>query len=143
MKPHFESPVHTASDLVERNITLYMSSGSQLMRQLLTQSDIPEYRKIAETIFFSNNINQFDIITRNELLSRGTHAQLKSAMSPLGELGMATEYDHDQGKYKYNSGRGYHRGERVVLAGLIPSGGYLSNKKWHLNEVQNNALTIL
>ena len=33
-----------------------------------------------------------------------------------------------------NSGRGWHRSKEKV-AGDHPYGGYLTNKKWHLNEV--------
>ena len=78
-------------------------------------------------------------------LRRGTHALMKSYMIP-NELAWTTEVDHDKGltivsteymtqkgKYKYNSGRGYYRGEKLV--GKIPEGGYLTHKKWHLNEV--------
>ena len=70
---------------------------------------------------------------------------MKSYMIP-NELAWTTEVDHDKGltivsteymtqkgKYKYNSGRGYYRGEKLV--GKIPEGGYLTHKKWHLNEV--------
>ena len=133
MKPNFESPVHTARDLVDRNITLYMGPPQFIWRQMLNQSDIPEYKKIAESMIITESWEQFHEITRNQLLSQGTHAQMKWGMWP-NELAYATQYDHDQGKYKYNSGRGFYRGEKLV--GKIPETGYLTNKKWHLNEVQ-------
>ena len=81
------------------------------------------------------------------MLSRGTHAMMRSYLYPF-ELAWATEVDDDQGvtivsteyvtqkgEYKYNHGRGYYRGDMVVLAGRIPGGGYLTHKQWHLNEV--------
>ena len=132
MKPNFEPHVHTARDLVEKDITLYMTPGSQIWRQMLSQSDIPEYRKIAESMIITKSWDQFNAMTKNEMLSRGTHATMRSSLSPE-EVDWPTEYDHDQGRYKYNSGRGFYRGEKVV--GKIPGGGYLTNKKWHLNEV--------
>ena len=134
MKPNFESPVHTAGDLVEGNITLFMASKTDIWKQWLSQHYIPEYRKIAETMIISKSQSVFDEMTKNEMLSQGTHAHMISHLDPTG-LAWATEYDHYQGRYKYNSGRGYYRGERVVLAGVISEGGYLTNKKWHLNEV--------
>ena len=149
MKPNFESHVHTARDLVERGIILYMWPGSQIWRQMLSQSDNLEYRKIAESMIITKSWDQFDAMTKNEMLSRGTHAWMGASMSPY-ELAWATEVDDDQGvtivsteymtqkgEYKYNHGRGYYRGEMVMLAGRIPGGGYLTNKKWHLNEVFN------
>ena len=147
MKPNFEPFVHTARDLVERDITLYDEPNAQLWRQLLSQSDNPEYRKIAETMIITKSASQFDAMTKNEMLSRGTHAMMRSYLYPF-ELAWATEVDDDQGvtivsteyvtqkgEYKYNHGRGYYRGDMVVLAGRIPGGGYLTHKQWHLNEV--------
>ena len=149
MKPNFESPAHTARDLVERDIKLFMAPGTQSWRQLLSQSDNPEYRKIAESIIITKSYDQFDALTKNEMLSRGTHAMMVPSMAPH-ELALATEVDDDQGvtivsteymtqkgEYKYNHGRGYYRGEMVVLAGVMDGAGYLTNKKWHLNEVFN------
>ena len=135
MKPNFESPVHTARDILERDITVYMGISDHIWKQWLSQSDIPEYRKIAESTMILKTSKNGDIhraMTRNELLSQGTHAQLRSYMEP-NELAWTTEYDHYQENYKYNRGRGYYRGE--MLDGKIPGGGYLTNKKWHLNEV--------
>ena len=145
MKPNFASPVHTARDLVERGIILYMWPGSQIWRQMLSQSDNLEYRKIAESMIITKSWDQFDAMTKNEMLSRGTHAYMTSYLSPSyldwakevdddqGVTIVSTEYMTQKGEYKYNHGRGYYRGEKVV--GKIPGGGYLTNKKWHLNEV--------
>ena len=136
MRPNFEPFVHTARDLLERNITLYMLFTGQIWKQMLSQSDIPEYRKIAETMIFAESWEQYDEMTKNEFLSQGTHAQMMAYLWPSMSY-WGTEYDHDQGRYKYNSGRGYYRGERVELAGVTPMVGFLTHKKWHLNEVEN------
>ena len=48
MKPNFESPVHTARDILERDITVYMGISDHIWKQWLSQSDIPEYRKIGK-----------------------------------------------------------------------------------------------
>ena len=121
MKPNFESPVHTARDMLERNITLYTWPTAQLWKQMLSQSDNPEYRKIAESMIITKSYYQFDALTKNEMLSRGTHAMMRSYLWP-GALAWATEVDPDQGvtivsteymtqkgEYKYNHGRGYYR----------------------------------
>ena len=145
MKPNFEPFVHTARDLVERGIILYMWPGSQIWRQMLSQSDNPEHRKIAESMIITESYDQYNAMIKNEMLSQGTHAMMLSYLYPY-ELAWATEVDDDQGvtivsteymtqkgEYKYNHGRGYYRGEMVV--GKIPGGGYLTHKQWHLNEV--------
>ena len=113
---------------------------------MLSQSDIPEHRMIAESAIITKFIDQFDAMTRNEFLSQGTHAQMAAYMEPYIHR-LVTEVDNDQdetenkmrkGKFKYNHGRGYYRGERVVLAGDTSLGGYLTHKMWHLNEVKPN-----
>ena len=149
MKPNFETSVQTARDLVERDITLYMKPGTgQIYKQLLSQHHIPEYRKIGENMIITKSFDQHYALTKNEMLSRGTHAMMVSYLLPQ-ELAWATKVDDDRGvtivsteymtqkgEFKYNYGRGYYRGEMVV--GKIPGGGYLTNKKWHLNEVRNS-----
>ena len=153
MKPNFESPVHTARDMVERGITLYLGPDQQLWKQWLSLHDDPDdpenskyYRKIAESIFITaKSYEQYNAMTKNELLSRGTHAMMQPYMAPY-QLAYVTEIDDDQGvtivsteymtqkgEYKYNHGRGYYRGEKLI--GKIPETGYLTNKKWHRNEV--------
>ena len=134
MKPNFEPFAHTARDLVERDITLYETPTSQNRRQGMFKSSKEDYRKIGETLFITESYEQYNNMTKNELLSHGTHAMMRPYMMKY-ELTWATEYDHDQGKYKYNKGRGFYRGEKV--SGLLSGGGYLTNKKWHLNEVEN------
>ena len=131
--------------MVKKNITLYFGPNGQMWKQWLNQSSITEYRKIAESMIITKSWEQYNAVTKNEMLSRGTHARMTSYMQPE-ELAWATEVDDDQGvtivsteymtqkgEYKYNHGRGYYRGEKV--AGKIPETGYLINKKWHLNEV--------
>ena len=132
MRPNFESPVHTARDLAERDITLFLMPASQEWREWLSHSDIPEYRKIGENTITTKSWTQYTAFTKNEMLTRGTHAMMVSNLDPY-ELVWATELEPDQGEYKYNHGRGYYRGEGGL--GDNPNAGYLTNKKWHLNEV--------
>ena len=67
MKPNFEPFVHTARDLVERDITLYMWPTAMIWRQMLSQSDIPEYRKIAESMIITNSYDHFNELTKTTI----------------------------------------------------------------------------
>ena len=120
---------------------IYQSTGTGTGT---VQSDIPEYRKIAESLIIPADDSNYHAMTRNELLTQRTHAVIKSYMIP-GELRLTTQYNPYRENYKYNRGRGYYRivllyriwyyrGER--LNGTLPISGYLTNKKWHLNEVK-------
>ena len=145
MKPNFEPPVHTARDILERGIKVYTSPNSYLSKQWLSQHYIPEYRKIGENMIITKSWGQYKAITKNKFLIQGTYARRNSFIE-IFELAWAKEINHDQGvtivsteymtqkgEYKRNYGRGYYRGEKIV--GRIPGSGYLTNKKWHLNEV--------
>ena len=65
-------------------------------------------------------------------LSKGTHTMITSFLFSW-QLAWATDYDQDVGMYKYNSGRGFYKGEKVDEDSAYA--GFLTNKKWHLNEV--------
>ena len=99
MKPNFESPAHTAKDLVERNITLYVSPMSAFWKQWLSQHDIPEYRKLAESMIIPESYEQAAEFTKNKLLGQGTHAGMGLPSPAQNEQAWAIEYDEDQGKY--------------------------------------------
>ena len=90
MNPNFESPVHTARDLVERNITLYDEPGSKIWQQFLIDTGIPEYMKLAETMVITESYAQYDKMTQNEMLNQGTHAMMASYLMPR-EKGWATD----------------------------------------------------
>ena len=68
MKPNFESPVHTAGDLVERDITLYLGPRTEIWKHFLMESEIPEYRKIGHKMFIPASWEQFYFLTKNEML---------------------------------------------------------------------------
>ena len=109
--------MNTAQDLIDNNITLYTIPIGYIWKQLLEQSSIPAYNKIAETMIIPKTWEDFDNYIEHYVLGEGTHAQMTSTLYPK-HLAM---------------GRWWRSTER--LSGFSPYGGYLSNKKWYLNEV--------
>ena len=119
MRPNFEEPLDTAKQLVEKNITLYDVPGTEIWKQFLQESSIPEYNKLGETFIISDDFDQFDNITEHDVIGAGTHAMMTGEITP----------------HLLAMGR-WHR-SKDKLAGVNPSIGYLTNKKWHLNEVMS------
>ena len=73
-----------------------------------------------------NNFDHYDNISKYEVIGAGTHALMTAYL---------TTWDLYYGENKeINSGRGWYRSKEKV-AGMYPYAGYLTNKKWHLNEV--------
>ena len=117
MRPNFEEPLDTAKQLVEKNITLYDVPGTEIWKQFLQDSSIPEYKKLGETFIITDNYDHFDNISKHDVIGAGTHAYMGGGVDD-------TQLD---------MGRWYRSKEMV--SGMYPVGGYLTNKKWHLNEV--------
>ena len=115
LRPNFEEPVDTAKQLVEKNITLYGLPGAEVWKQFLLDSSVPEYNILGETFIIPDDNDHFWNITKHDVIGAGTHAQM------AGSLYSAM-------------GRWYRSKEKV--AGHHPYGGYLTNKKWNLNEVK-------
>ena len=118
LRPNFEEPLDTAKQLVDNNITLYEVPGGNIWKQFLATSPDPAYNKLAENMYITKDWNDFYYYGKHYVIGKGTHAQ----MSPY--------LDSDELDY----GRWYRSKEKV--SGKYPNGGYLSNKKWYLNEVR-------
>ena len=118
LRPNFEDPMDTAQDLVDNNITLYVSPGSHIWKQFLAQSPNFAYNKLAENMIIPKDWDEFYNYTEHYAIGKGTHAKLTYAIF---------QYELDMGKWWRS---------KEKLQGDIPYAGYLSNKKWYLNEVK-------
>ena len=118
LRPNFEEPLDTARQLVEKNITLYGEPGYEIWKQFLQESPIPEYNKLGETMIIANDRDHYINMSRHDVIGAGTHAYMAGSLLP----------------HHLAMGRWYRSKEN--LAGHNPYGGYLTNKKWHLNEVK-------
>ena len=121
MRPNFEEPLDTAKQLVERNITLYDVPGAEYWKQFLLESTILEYNILAENYIVADNMEHFYHKAEHDVIGAGTHAVMAAHLLSK-ELSLGGE-------------RGWYRSKESV-AGINPYGGYLTNKKWHLNKVR-------
>ena len=115
MRPNFEDPLDTAKQLVEKNITIYLEPGSEIWKQFLLESSIPEYRILAENLIFADDWNHFDKISINNVIGAGTHAQMTTYLLPY-ELDLGLEHPDLQSKDLGRLGvlRGWHRSKQKV-----------------------------
>ena len=117
MRPNFEEYLDTTKQLVEKNITVYVGAGGQIWKQFLLESSISEYNILGETMLIPDNWDQYDNTSKYDVIGAGTHAMMAGFLYP----------------YELALGR-WHRSKEKV-SGNNPYIGYLTNKKWHLNEV--------
>ena len=121
MRPNFGEPLDTAKQLVEQNITLYGFPGGEIWKQFLQESSIDEYNILGDNMIIADDWDHFDNITYYDVIGKdgtgGTHALMTASIS----------------SWELTLGKWYRSQEKV--GGHYPYGGYLTNKKWHLNEV--------
>ena len=118
LKPRFEEPIDSAKQLIENNITLVMESGSYYWVQFLAKSHIPEYQTLSKRVIITNSWFEYDEMMKHDIIGNGTHAILDYGLDPK----------------RKSLGRRW-RGNLAL--GDYPYGGYLSDKKWLLNEASD------
>ena len=124
LSPNFEDSLDTAKQLDEKNITIYFGPGSELNKQWLLESSLPEYNILGENAIVADDWDHWIWITVHDVMGAGTHAQMTHHVDWF-ELAFGEKY--------HPEGRGWYRSKEKLLKN--PYGGYLTNKKWHLNEV--------
>ena len=115
----------TAKQFVEKNITLYYVPGMESAKWGLLASPILEYRLLGENTIIADDNSHFWNITKHDALGAGTHAQLNYFVD---------DDEVELGKTYHPEGTGWYRSKDTV-PGDFPYAGYITNKKWHLNEV--------
>ena len=118
LKQRFEEPIDSAKQLIENNITLIEIPGGEYWVQFLANSPIPEYQTLSKSMMIAKDWDEFWHLLEHGIIGNGTHAIMSFSI---------------MGKWK-SLGR-WWKGELVY--GNYPYGGYLSDKKWHLNEASD------
>ena len=118
LKPRFEDPIDSAKQLIENNITLFTIPGSDYWVQFLANSPIPEYQTLSKRLIIANSWKKYYDMLEYDIIGNGTHAKWDYALDP----------------WEKSLGR-WWKGNLVT--GNFPYAGYLSDKKWHLNEASD------
>ena len=118
LKPRFEDPIDSAKQLIENNITLFTTPGSDYWVQFLANSPILEYQTLSKRLILAKDWDEYNYLIEHGIIGNGTHAQ----------------WGYGLGPWEKSLGR-WWKGNLVL--GDIPYTGYLSDKKWHLNEASD------
>ena len=129
LSPNFEDYLDTAKQLDEKNITIYFGPGSELNKQWLLESSLPEYNILGENAIVAKNWEEYENTTANDIFGAGTHAKMS-----FWVYGWKLEY----GEKYHPEGKGWYRSKEKLST--QPYFGYLTNKKWHLNEVESKII---
>ena len=125
LRPNFEEPLDTAKQLVEKNITIFFDPMlGENNRQWLRDHPIPEYRILGENGIVADDWVHYDNIIANDVLGEGTHAIITHWID---------WYVQALGKKYHPDGRAWYNSKERLSAS--PYAGYITNKKWPLNEV--------
>ena len=102
---------------MEQNIILYDIPGSEIIKQSFLESPVPEYQILGESFVVHDTWAEYDNMTVNDVFEYGTHCMVTSSPSV----------------WEFTLGRWYKSKEK--MEGDFPFAGFLTNKKWPLNEV--------
>ena len=117
-KPNFEDPIGSAKQLMENNITIFDLPGGEFWVRFFANSHIPEYQTLSKRLILANDWDEFNHLTEHGIIGNGTHAQMSYGLD----------------SWEKSLGR-WWKGNLVL--GNFPYVGYLSDKKWHLNEASD------
>ena len=117
-KPRFKDPIDSAKQLIENNITLFVIPGGEYYKTFLADSPIPEYQTLSKHLIIAEDWDEFYDLTQYGVIGNGTHAQMMYYLD----------------SWEKSLGR-WWKGNLVT--GNFPYAGYLSDKKWHLNEASD------
>ena len=92
-----------------------MGPGYYYWVQFLANSPIPEYQTLSKSMMIAKDWDEFWHLAEHGIIGNGTHAIMIYGLGPMEK----------------SFGR-WWKGNLVL--GNFPYGGYLSDKKWHLNE---------
>ena len=117
LKPSYEEPVETASDLIKRDITpFYHQGGFEMMRTFLAASSDPDEQEISRRLVSAKDSDEYwDMFQK--VLSTGLFAHINYV-----------PFDNPE-EYKY-----WYRSSKPI-GGFNPYSGHLANKKWPLKKV--------
>jgi len=80
---------------------------------------------LGENAIIADDLDHYYNMTAYDVIGAGTHAQMTHFVDG---------YERELGDEYHPEGRGWYRSKEKV-SGSTPYAGYLTNKKWHLNEV--------
>ena len=114
-KPNFEDPINSPKQFIENNISLFDVPGGGYWVQFLGNSPIPEYQTLSKRTMITKDWDEFKYLMIHGIIGNGTHGFMTYGLNPWSK----------------SLGR-WWKGNLVL--GNLPYGGYLSDKKWLLNE---------
>ena len=112
----------TVQDMIDRNVSIYYKPGMEIWKHVMSKMPSP-YPELAERIYIASSWEEFNNITKYDLVEKGTHAQV---------VGYLKDYELEWAKEQ--STAWYRSKERVPIKEGFLGGGPISNKKWPLNE---------
>ena len=123
LRPRYEEPVDNPKDLIDRDITPFLTPGREIYRQFFRQSPDPNIRIIAEKVKIAKDWEEYDKLV-NDVIATGRFAEISAMPARPYRPWLVPE---QQLKNWYRS--------LEIVGGILPYATHITNKKWPLQKV--------
>ena len=118
MRPRYEEPVDTVTDLLKRDITPFYKPGGEILRQFFAASSDPNYQEISRRLVIPKDWDEYKLMMR-KVTSTGMYA----------DIGPFPNWPTTEEEWK-----DWYRSSETVAGDNLYM-GHLANKKWPLKKV--------
>ena len=118
LRPSYEEPVDTATDLIKRDITPFYEPGGEIFRQFFAASSDPNYQEISRRLVIAKDYDEYEDMV-SKITSTGLFAEIGTVPWYLNSI--------EEWKERYRSSE--------TIGGNNQYTGHLANKKWPLKKV--------
>ena len=121
LRPSYGEPVETAKDLINRNITPFLTPVAEIYIQMFAASPDPIYQEISRRFVITKDWDEYEDMV-HKVLSTGVYAE-------IGKLPWIFIWENIEEELK-----DWYRSTEII-GGTNPYSIHLSNKKWPLKKV--------
>ena len=121
LRPHYEKPVDTAADLINRGITPFLYPGANGYIPRMYNSSNPYWQELSQKLYIASDFEEYFEMNDGVIAEDSDGSTATIGTVPF------TQTDNEYTKW--------YRGTELIKIGLQPYINHLTNKKWPLQKV--------
>ena len=82
LRANYGSPVDSAQDMLDRNITLLLMPGAEMWRQWFESHAVPEYRELSKDMIIAESYEEYFDLMKHAIMEDNKHAIMIGYLTP-------------------------------------------------------------